>query len=455
MNSDEDERTTFFDLDDEIRPRTNTPRTNTPNETVDVNYTAPYITSHTNYTNLTDNINNRGNYNSNYQTSHYQNSNRNNYSNYNRNNYNRNNYNRNNYRNINNDFYNREAILFQLYHEIHNQNTLLQSMRNDINSIWNILRFNQDSDRRNNQYMNNQYTNIRPNVRPNINTNQRIYINGVPYIIENIQPLNTNPRNNHTTPVHNPIFTPNELMNTFMEMINFSSNVPIIPSRLQILNATREVQFGDIENPINTSCPISLESFQSSDTVTQILHCGHNFNTRQLNTWFQTNVRCPMCRYDIRDYIRRNREPENNTTEAATAAAPADELRETNNTNNTNNTNHRNETRETSDQFNNVQQDRTRIRPRRTFTNAPAFLDTNINNISNNLYNRAFDAINDLFEQNNDTFPDSGNNRLLFDPSNNILLFETIINSTTSNSNSNNRNRDNNNRANNNSRHIV
>ena len=57
-------------------------------------------------------------------------------------------------------------------------------------------------------------------------------------------------------------------------------------------------------NPVNTSCPISLEPFNDSSRVTIIRHCRHIFNTDNLSNWFRTNCRCPVCRYDIRDYIQ-------------------------------------------------------------------------------------------------------------------------------------------------------
>jgi hypothetical protein len=34
--------------------------------------------------------------------------------------------------------------------------------------------------------------------------------------------------------------------------------------------------------------------------VRQINACGHIFNNQQLELWFRSNVRCPVCRYDIR-----------------------------------------------------------------------------------------------------------------------------------------------------------
>jgi hypothetical protein len=36
--------------------------------------------------------------------------------------------------------------------------------------------------------------------------------------------------------------------------------------------------------------------------VTVIRHCGHIFNTEQLNTWFRSHCACPVCRYDIRNF---------------------------------------------------------------------------------------------------------------------------------------------------------
>ena len=49
-----------------------------------------------------------------------------------------------------------------------------------------------------------------------------------------------------------------------------------------------------------------MDTFNDNDTVTVIRFCGHIFNTEQLNTWFQSNCRCPVCRYDIRNYNSNN-----------------------------------------------------------------------------------------------------------------------------------------------------
>jgi hypothetical protein len=61
--------------------------------------------------------------------------------------------------------------------------------------------------------------------------------------------------------------------------------------------------YSQIENPINTSCPINLDVFNEESEITQIVHCGHIFNRNSLRSWFQNNVRCPVCRYDIRESV--------------------------------------------------------------------------------------------------------------------------------------------------------
>jgi hypothetical protein len=110
--------------------------------------------------------------------------------------------------------------------------------------------------------------------------------------------------------------------NNLSRMIqSFLNPVDVYPTPSQIETSTRNVQYADIVNPIYRTCPISLELFNDSDTVTVIRYCGHIFNTRSLNTWFQTSCRCPVCRYDIRDY-RASQERE--TTDASNNSVQID-----------------------------------------------------------------------------------------------------------------------------------
>ena len=76
--------------------------------------------------------------------------------------------------------------------------------------------------------------------------------------------------------------------------------VTVRPTEAQISAATRIIRYSDIENPASTACPISLDNFSENDNVRQINHCGHVFSLNSIDEWFQNNVRCPVCRYDIR-----------------------------------------------------------------------------------------------------------------------------------------------------------
>jgi hypothetical protein len=125
----------------------------------------------------------------------------------------------------------------------------------------------------------NLFTRLESNTQTSNNTNNTNNTNG----------LNRTPRHTNTN------------LNRFL--LNFYDNVPVYPSREQINNGTREVLFSSIQNPLNISCPITLETFDGNDTITQILGCGHLFNSINLSSWFRNNVRCPVCRYDIRNYI--------------------------------------------------------------------------------------------------------------------------------------------------------
>jgi len=82
---------------------------------------------------------------------------------------------------------------------------------------------------------------------------------------------------------------------------NFLDNVPVYPTSEEISAATRIIPFESVEAPNNAQCPITLVPFEPSELVMQIVHCGHLFDVVHLNGWFRDNVRCPVCRHDIRE----------------------------------------------------------------------------------------------------------------------------------------------------------
>lgn len=124
----------------------------------------------------------------------------------------------------------------------------------------------------------------RPTYTRNSDINRRTYVNRRTY--EEPEPTDTTRTNDRLFRIFESFLTP----------------VVIFPTPTQVELATRIVRFSDIIEPINNSCPISLDVFNENDIVTVIRYCGHIFNTIQINAWFSANCRCPICRYDIRNY---------------------------------------------------------------------------------------------------------------------------------------------------------
>lgn len=131
--------------------------------------------------------------------------------------------------------------------------------------------------------------------------------------------------------------TPTNSRNGIEEFINNLTPVTVRPTISQIHRATTVVPFNTIENPINTTCPISHESFNNDEFVMQIRHCRHIFKERPLRRWFNGAVRCPVCRHDIRDYGITSTEspplPESSTLTEPEMDSSILEINETNNNN--------------------------------------------------------------------------------------------------------------------------
>jgi hypothetical protein len=118
----------------------------------------------------------------------------------------------------------------------------------------------------------------------------------------------------------------NDTMSTNDRLIrifeSFLTPVTVFPTPTQVELATRTIRFGEIVDPINNSCPISLDVFNENDIVTVIRRCGHIFNTIQINAWFSANCRCPICRYDIRTYYSTSYNDNNNALPNASPNLP-------------------------------------------------------------------------------------------------------------------------------------
>lgn len=185
---------------------------------------------------------------------------------------------------------------------------LLSNSRGNYNNNNNNNNYNYNSNQNRYRNRNNTRDFFSRTVQPNIQ--ERTHnSNNSPYIIEEVQEYSIpysqlqNWINNSQRPQQrNPPQNQNRENIFTTALQRFLEPVEIFPTQSQIESATRRAMYCDIVSPINRSCPISLETFNDSDIVSVIRHCGHIFNTQYLNTWFRRNCRCPICRYDIRNY---------------------------------------------------------------------------------------------------------------------------------------------------------
>jgi hypothetical protein len=173
---------------------------------------------------------------------------------------------------------------------IHEYNTIINgflTFQNNIHNIHNIHRVN-------NQY--NNHNNNNNNREDDTSTNGFLGLGTLSNIRNPFQdsiPTNILPARVRNTPLFRNILQPHNQYDY--------EDVIVTPSVQQITIATETFPF--IETEIEEVCPITREPINNGEEICRIRYCGHIFKTAALMSWFQRNVRCPVCRYDIRDYI--------------------------------------------------------------------------------------------------------------------------------------------------------
>lgn len=181
--------------------------------------------------------------------------------------------------------------------QINNFRQNVFSERRDRNNNVRNNNVRNNNERNNNVRNNNVRNNNERNNNDRNNNSNRIFVNNRPYVIDFITEYNIPP-----TSIRNNInrnIDISELSNIFD---SFMHPVEVYPTQSQIESATRRVCYCDISRPLYNQCPISLDEFNDNDMVTVIRHCGHIFHTEHLMNWFRTNSRCPVCRFDIREF---------------------------------------------------------------------------------------------------------------------------------------------------------
>ena len=89
------------------------------------------------------------------------------------------------------------------------------------------------------------------------------------------------------------------------------NNYTNILSDYQVNRATENIIFNtnDPQNNDDTRCSITMDVFMDGDELLRIKGCGHRFKKNALLEWFNRDPRCPMCRYNLHEYIEPPIEP--------------------------------------------------------------------------------------------------------------------------------------------------
>jgi hypothetical protein len=93
-----------------------------------------------------------------------------------------------------------------------------------------------------------------------------------------------------------PIQTPTQSQNANLFWNQFLQPIPVAPTPEQIRQYTT---VGEVPTNIEV-CIICQDNFEISRQGRLLNACGHWFHQNCIDTWFQRNVRCPICRHDIR-----------------------------------------------------------------------------------------------------------------------------------------------------------
>ena len=122
---------------------------------------------------------------------------------------------------------------------------------------------------------------------------------------------------------------------------NFLNPVTVRPTTEVIQLATTTFNYSEL--PLNerlrigNRCSITLDDYTDDTSMIRINYCGHVFSESGLNQHFLNNVRCPICRHDIRD-MSGDGTTENNTNENNTNENNTNENNTNENNTNENNT---------------------------------------------------------------------------------------------------------------------
>ena len=187
------------------------------------------------------------------------------------------------------------------YNEISRNRTRAATRRN-LNNLFNEIR---------NIYPNSTAGNTTPQPPPppNFNTTGHLNTNTT----ENLGNENLLPRNNFVRHAYPSLFNYPDLIEITLNsngerIVNNLEDVQVYPSLRTLRESSTIHNFSELDTNQET-CSICRESFDESSIVRK-LACGHIFHIACVDEWFESNIRCPLCRQDLRDSDHTNEEQE-------------------------------------------------------------------------------------------------------------------------------------------------
>lgn len=125
-----------------------------------------------------------------------------------------------------------------------------------------------------------------------------------PFFMENlVSSINSNLNRPTTAPVD---VSGSDLFQTNLNIHRIDASFIHVYAPLEA-DASNQTELYDFEhfctipNPINSTCPITRESFLPTQNVLMIRSCHHIFNKNALMIWISTRNTCPLCRCVIRN----------------------------------------------------------------------------------------------------------------------------------------------------------
>jgi hypothetical protein len=98
----------------------------------------------------------------------------------------------------------------------------------------------------------------------------------------------------------------NSLVNEVLNLLSpgaatrFMEPVVVHPTALQIEAAT-DLTMANGQEDDDILCSICQDTYVDGQAIRTIRHCTHQFHKSCIDSWFEQNVHCPVCRYDIRE----------------------------------------------------------------------------------------------------------------------------------------------------------